>query len=79
MNWTDLKVKIEAASPGDVIEVSKGIGVPSLLTKITVPKGVTVVLSEPLPLVQIFGEADFYPAVIIDKMSKPEWWGGDKT
>ena len=74
MNWTDLKTKIEAAIPGDIIEIPEGIGSPSE-GPVNIPKGVTVVLSDPLPMVQILGEADFYPKSIIDKMNEPEWWG----
>ena len=73
MNWTDLKAQIEAGIPGDVIEIPEGIGSPPP-GPISIPKGVTVILSESLPIVQIFGEADFYPKNIIDKMSEPEWW-----
>lgn len=77
MNWIDLKTKIDAASPGDVIEIPKDIGPPPS-GPIAIPKGVTVVLSDPLPIVQIFGEIDFYPKTVIDKMNEPEWWGKPK-
>jgi len=57
MNWTDLKIKIEAALPGDIIHIPKGIGSPPL-EGINIPKRVTVILSEPLPLFQISEKID---------------------
>ena len=76
MNWTELKTKIEAALPGDRIEIPKGIGPPPE-GKIDIPKGVTVILSEPLPLHQIFIH-ELGQIQNKDNGSKAEWWGSIK-
>ncbi len=70
MNWTELKVKIEIASPGDEIEIPTGIGPPPD-GPIIIPKGVTLILNEPFNPIQIFQPHE-------DKQgSKVEWWGED--
>ncbi len=70
MNWTDLKVQIESAIPGDIIKIPKGIGPPPS-GKISIPKGVTVILSEPFPLFQIFKT--------VHNTDGLEWWGKHLT
>lgn len=67
MNWTNLKIQIETAAPGDVTEIPKGIS-SSPPERINIPKGVTVILYEPLPSFQIFEGSD--------NTSKLKWWGG---
>ncbi len=51
--WVALKTRIEAALPGDKIEIPKGIGPPPD-GPIIIPKGVTVKLNEPFGPMQIF-------------------------